>query len=175
MTTNNSNKTSIAQKYSSAKTSVNSKRLPAIYNKIWWSNFRDGVVFDVGAGKYTQHIKDFLAQYNIEYIPYDPYNLSAADNLYAASNWHRATCVICSNVFNVIKETSIIYDLHDLITSFGVPYFITVYEGDKSWIGRETKKECYQRNETIESYILNYRECAVNHVITHQAYRMYVK
>ena len=40
MTTNNSNKTFIAQKYSSAKTSVNSKRLPAIYNKIWWSNFR---------------------------------------------------------------------------------------------------------------------------------------
>ena len=84
--------------------------------------------------------KTFLLNIISNIFPYDPYNLSAADNLYAASNWHRATCVICSNVFNVIKETSIIYDLHDLITSFKVPYFITVYEGDKSWIGRETKK-----------------------------------
>lgn len=172
---NNTIISTTTQQYTSAKTSINSKRLPAIYNKIRWECFKGGVVLDIGAGKYTEHIKDFLAQYNIEYIPYDPYNLSAADNLYASSNFHRATCVICSNVFNVIKETKIIYDLHSMITSYGVPYFITVYEGDRSWIGRETKKGCWQRNETMESYILNYRETVINKVITHQDNCIYIK
>ena len=162
------------QQYTSANTSVNSKHLPAIYKKIKWELFKGGVVVDIGAGKYTNHIKDFLKTWNIEYIPYDPYNLSAADNLYTSSRFHEATCVICSNVFNVIKEMEVIYDLHRLITSFKVPYFITVYEGDKSWIGRETKKGCWQRNETKDAYIINHKEILRGSVITREDYGFYV-
>lgn len=163
------------QQYTSANTSVNSKRLPAIYKKIKWELFEGGVVIDIGAGKYTDHIKDFLKTWNITYLPYDPYNLSVADNLYASSRFHEATCVICSNVFNVIKEMQVIYDLHDLITSFKVPYFITVYEGDKSWLGRETRKGCWQRNETKEAYIINHKETLVGSVITREIHREYVR
>lgn len=162
------------QQYTSANTSVNSKRLPAIYNKIKWNLFRGGVVLDIGAGKYTEHIKNYLKAWDITYLPYDPYNLSAADNLYASSRFHEATCVICSNVFNVIKEMQVIYDLHDMITSFKVPYFITVYEGDKSWLGRETRKGCWQRNETKEGYIINHKETLVGSVITRDVYSVYV-
>lgn len=162
------------QQYTSANTSVNSKRLPAIYNKIKWNLFRGGVVLDIGAGKYTEHIKNYLKAWDITYLPYDPYNLSAADNLYASSRFHEATCVICSNVFNVIKEMQVIYNLHDMITSFKVPYFITVYEGDKSWLGRETRKGCWQRNETKEGYIINHKETLVGSVITRDVYSVYV-
>ena len=52
--------TTATQTYTSANTSVNSKRLPAIYKKIDWYRIKnyygDLVVLDIGAGKYTQHI-----------------------------------------------------------------------------------------------------------------------
>lgn len=170
--------TTATQTYTSANTSVNSKRLPAIYKKINWDklkvNYGDLVVLDIGAGKYTQHIKEYIESKGGEYIPYDPYNLSPADNLYAGANFHRATVVICSNVFNVIKEMDVIYDIHDMITKYKVPYFISVYEGDRSWIGHETKKGCWQRNETIDAYILNFRESICNKVITNVDYLRYI-
>ena len=70
------------QEFTSAKTSINSKRLPAIYNKLNWSKlWRDSasippVVLDVGAGKYISHIKEFVESQGFVYAPYDPYNLS---------------------------------------------------------------------------------------------------
>ena len=170
--------TTATQTYTSANTSVNSKRLPAIYKKIDWNKLKvkygDLVVLDIGAGKYTQHIKEYIESKGGEYIPYDPYNLSPADNLYAGANFHRATVVICSNVFNVIKEMDVIYDIHDMITKYKVPYFISIYEGDKSWIGRETKKGCWQRNETIDAYLINCREGIFNKIITNIIYSYYI-
>ena len=170
--------TTATQTYTSANTSVNSKRLPAIYKKIDWYRiklqYNKLVVLDIGAGKYTQHIKEYIESKGGEYIPYDPYNLSPADNLYAGANFHRATVVICSNVFNVIKEMDVIYDLHEMITKYNVPYFISVYEGDRSWIGHETKKGCWQRNETIDAYLINCREGIFNKVITNTVYSWYI-
>ena len=170
--------TTATQTYTSANTSVNSKRLPAIYKKIDWYRiklqYNKLVVLDIGAGKYTQHIKEYIESKGGEYIPYDPYNLSPADNLYAGANFHRATVVICSNVFNVIKEMDVIYDIHDMITKYKVPYFISVYEGDRSWIGHETRKGCWQRNETIDAYLLNFRERVLNKVITNVSYVHYI-
>lgn len=170
--------TTTTQTYTSANTSVNSKRLPAIYKKINWDKIKNHygnlVVLDIGAGKYTKHIKEYIESKGGEYIPYDPYNLSPADNLYASANFHRATAIICSNVFNVIKEKKVIYDLHGMITKYNVPYFISVYEGDKSWIGHETKKGCWQRNEEIYAYILNVHEGVFNKVISKTAYCCYI-
>ena len=171
--------TTATQTYTSANTSVNSKRLPAIYKKIDWNKLKvvkcgDLVVLDIGAGKYTQHIKEYIESKGGEYIPYDPYNLSPADNLYASANFDRANVIICSNVFNVIKEEKVIYDLHNMIRSYRVPYFISVYEGDKSWIGHETKKGCWQRNETIDAYLITCREGIFNKVITNIAYVWYI-
>ena len=170
--------TTTTQTYTSANTSVNSKRLPAIYKKIDWyrikNRYGDLVVLDIGAGKYTQHIKEYIESKGGEYIPYDPYNLSPADNLYAGANFHRANVIICSNVFNVIKEMDVIYDLHEMITKYNVPYFISVYEGDRSWIGHETKKGCWQRNETIDAYLINCREGIFNKVIANTVYSWYI-
>ena len=162
----------VHQSYSSKNTSVNSKKLPAIYNKIKWRSFSGQTVLDIGAGKYTQHIKDFLSYWDIHYVPFDPYNCSAEDNLYASCV--HPDVVICSNVFNVIKEKEVIYDLYFMIASFNVPFFITIYEGDKSWVGRETKKDCYQRNETIDAYVLTYLDKIKHGVITRERYFEYI-
>ena len=82
--------------------------------------------------------------------------------------------MICSNVFNVIKEKEVIYDLYFMIASFNVPFFITIYEGDKTWVGRETKKDCYQRNETIDAYVLTYLDKIKHGVITRERYFEYI-
>ena len=171
--------TTATQTYTSANTSVNFYLLSAIYNKLDWEHLKfiygpELVVLDIGAGKYTQHIKEYIESKGGEYIPYDPYNLSPADNLYASANFHRANVIICSNVFNVIKEEKVIYDLHNMIRNYRVPYFISVYEGDKSWIGHETKKGCWQRNEDIYAYILNVHEGVFNKVITDFSYDCYI-
>lgn len=159
------------QQYTSKNTSINSTRLPIVYNKVNWNFFRDKILLDVGAGKYTEHIKKFLEPYGIHYVPYDPYNCTAEENLYASSIV--PDVIVCSNVFNVIKEQDLIYELYDMITAFDVPFFITVYEGDKSWVGRETRKDCWQRNQEIDAYIFNWQDEVKHGVITRHVHCVY--
>ena len=74
----NSVKTS--QTFTSAKTSVNSARVPALFkNNVFLSRAFD-VVFDFGCGAYTEHINKYLSERDILYIPYDPYNRTRAEN-----------------------------------------------------------------------------------------------
>ena len=49
----------------------------------------------------------------------------------------------------------------------GQLYFISVYEGDKSYAGRQTKPNCWQRNETTDMYLFN-KEALKRKVITSQ-------
>ena len=133
----------IKQEFTSAKTSINSKRLPAIYNKLDWAAlWRDSktippIVLDIGAGRHIAHIKEFIEGQGFSYAPYDPYNLPKAINATALSL--KPSVVICSNVFNVIKEKEIHYEIHRLIRDKNCPFFITIYEGDKSLAGSPTK------------------------------------
>ena len=62
------------QEFTSANTSINTKKLPAIYNKIDWNKLIGKTVFDFGCGKQEtiNLIRDFLEKYDIDYIPYDP-------------------------------------------------------------------------------------------------------
>ena len=66
-------------------------------------------------------------------------------------------CIICSNVLNVISDNEIIYYILNRIRDFIVYHkqaiFVTVYEGNKSGIGKITKKDCYQRNEPLSNYL----------------------
>lgn len=167
------------QEFSSAKTSINSKRLPAIYNKLDWNKlWRDSnsippIVLDVGAGRYIEHIKEFVEQKGFSYAPYDPYNLPQAINITALCL--KPSIVICSNVFNVIKEKDVHYEIHRLIRDKNCPFFITVYEGDKSLAGHPTMKgQSYQRNETIDFYLMRWDEIIYKRVITLPDYKKYI-
>jgi hypothetical protein len=167
------------QQFTSAKTSINSHKLPAIYNKLNWAKLREEikslprVVLDVGAGRHIDHIKEFVISKGFIYAPYDPYNLPEETNRNSLSLV--PTIVVCSNVFNVIKEKDIHYQIHSLIREKDCPFFITVYEGDKSLIGRPTLKDTsYQRNETLDCYLMRHDEIIAKKVITLEKYKKYL-
>lgn len=154
------------QTITSANTSVNSSRLPAIYNKIDWFKFKQKmkkegknipIVLDFGCGKYTAHIRNTLLFYGCNWAGYDPYNgYKWVDNCWDLIK-EPIDLIICSNVFNVIKEFEIIKEIHYMFRNkrdlCGTPYLIKVYEGDGSCVGRETKKDCWQRNEPTGNYM----------------------
>ena len=182
---------------SSKNTSINSKKLPAIYNRLNWDALREHwakitksnrtpVVLDFGCGRYTDHIEHFLATKGFIYKGYDPFWQSAKENYEALSS--EAYIVICSNVLNVIVNKETIKDIQKYIRDFSFLallgknlvkepsfYFLTVYEGDKSGIGRMTKPDCFQRNETLDNYIFRYEDVIYKNTITTENGKMFLK
>ena len=95
----------IEQKYTGAKTSINSWRIPIVYKRV---EFKAKYLIDYGCGKYTDHIREYVESFGVQYIPYDPYNQPDEINkkmvLIIADCISRkeAIDVVCSNVLNVI-------------------------------------------------------------------------
>ena len=145
------------QQFTSKDTSINTKKLPTIYSKLNFEKLRDKTIFDYGSGKIetVRIIREKLESYDIDYIPYDIYNLSNADNCYALERRNEADVYICSNVLNVIKEDDIVQMIIDEIVQLSntKPYFFKIYEGNKSEVGKQTKKDCWQRNQKTKDYL----------------------
>jgi hypothetical protein len=148
----------MTQEFSSAMTSINSKKLPAVYHKINWERLHKDHniirVLDFGSGRYINHIKQFVNQNWGIYYPYDSYWMSELQNE-VSLNCH-PDIIICSNLLNVIKEEEIINEIIQTLLNYNCPVVFSIYEGDKSGIGRETKKGCWQRNEVIKPYFIPY-------------------
>lgn len=148
------------QTYTSARTSINSTRLPAVYNK---AQFVSPVVLDYGCGKYIDRIRSALSRKGIELLPYDLYNQPEEVNKATFARIddrmcrHAMTDIVCSNVLNVIDTDmtiySIAYQIESIIHRTGGRAFVTVYEGDRSGIGRQTGPDQYQRNEPLRNYL----------------------
>ncbi len=68
------------QKYSSKDTSINSAKVPAIFRKIDWTDLTSQKNIDIGGGKYDT-ATEYLMQYGVSNIIYDPFNRSFNDNL----------------------------------------------------------------------------------------------
>lgn len=140
---------------SSANTSTNNIKLPAAFTKIT----PRGHICDYGCGKYTDHIRthcDFSGA--LSYNPYDPYNQEkfVNESTKRMAQNHGFDMVYCCNVLNVIDNPEAIFDiLCEMIKWCNVygTLVIQIYEGDKSGIGKETKFDCWQRNEKTEEYI----------------------
>lgn len=169
----------------SKNTSINSKRLPAIYNRLNWEKLglewlrktafsSTPIVLDIGCGRYTDHIEHFCAQKGFIYKGYDPYWKSEEENkkCLALSPY----IVICSNVLNVIKDKKAYCDVQSLVRCYcyrdkfyrqqNSLFFITVFEGDRSYIGQVTKKDCYQRNLPLSEYIWNVNDVIYKRTLT---------
>jgi len=154
----------MAQSYTSSATSVNRSKLPAIYRKAC-KHFTASSPFimDYGCGKYLDHIHEFLKGYGKVLYPYDPYNQPESVNNHTRSflDWAvdkgYEVDVVCSNVLNVIDsdyEVEVIArNVRNIVRTTGGTAFITVYEGDRSGIGRVTGKDQYQRNEPLRNYL----------------------
>lgn len=158
------------QFHSSANTSINIHKLPMIYKHLNWELLRGGRILDFGCGRYTSHIEWECKKHNVLYAGYDPFWKSVIQNAKARdSNFN---FVVVSNVLNVIDSDYEMNWIHEYVQNLGVPYGITIYEGDKTGLGRETKKGCWQRNQRRETY-LKAGEIIYKRIITKPEYRKY--
>lgn len=159
------------QEFSSKNTSVNHKKVPYLVKHIDWKQFAGGRCLDYGSGKLNPQTFYEISSMGVQYLPYDPYWLDETTNNKAMNLY--PTIVICSNVLNVIKEDDIIHQIHNYIRGLKVPYFIKIYEGDKTYFSRETKKDCFQRNLPTEEY-LYHNEIICKDIITLPKYKKFI-
>ena len=133
------------QKYTSANTSVNSTKLPKLYGLVA-TELKGKRVIDYGCGKYFDSYVGKVDAAELD--GYDPYN--RPDETVKSKRFDVA---LCSNVLNVIDDSTeranVLYALKELAPTS----FITVYEGDGSGIGRATKADCYQLNRKRGDYL----------------------
>jgi len=142
------------QAITSANTSINAKRLPAVFTKVDFKPFTTNL--DIGGGKFD-NATEHLETKGVESKIYDPFNRSTEHNE-SVLDWAvigGVDTVTCSNVLNVISEHSArlctISLASDVIKKGGKAYF-SIYEGNKSGIGKATKAG-YQNNKKTNDYI----------------------
>lgn len=131
------------QKYTSANTSVNSSRLPKIYH-LANNRIKGKAVIDYGCGKYFDAYVDKV---DADLEGYDKYN--RPDESVLEKHFDVA---LCSNVLNVIAEKDERLSVLATLKELADTSLITVYEGDGSGIGKETKPDCYQLNRKTADY-----------------------
>lgn len=143
------------QEYDSAKTSINSKKLPAIYKMIHIPS--GSVVIDYGGGRFDNAV-DYMAAQDVTLYVYDPYNRSKEHNREAIREIRKsggADYAICSNVLNVIKESSVRKEVLENIKRLLKPtgkLYLTVYEGKGDGAEGATKSG-YQLNRPTANYL----------------------
>ena len=132
------------QKYSSANTSIN--KVGRLY-KVFCHEKPNGKVLDFGAGKYRKGTI-FLQGKGFDVDSYEP-------SLHDSLPNDKYNTILISNVFNVIAEDEIIIHIlktcKELLELDG-RVLVTVYEGDKSGKGKQSKEDCYQRNARTAEY-----------------------
>lgn len=162
------------QEYSSKFTSVNTTKLPAIFGKIKWKELLEWTqqclketrprVLDFGCGRNPELAKEFVESFGFQYFGYDPYWLLDKENEKALNC--SPNIVICTNVLNVISSWTLQSYIHRQIRDMTPFYFISVYPGDGSSEGKETKKNCWQWNRPLEDYRVDEHELTKNRIMT---------
>lgn len=143
------------QTYTSAGTSVNKYKVPAIFKKTLG---RLGPVnLDLGGGKYDT-ATEFLRAYGVENLILDPYNRSDEHNHDVTARLYEQGADSCtiSNVLNVIdkRDARIEAILNAwILLRRGGSLFITVYEGHPDREPGRTGKDQWQNNWPIYSYL----------------------
>lgn len=150
------------QTFTSSATSINRSKLPAVYRKATLSRTTPFLV-DYGCGKYTDRIQSYLSEFGKVLYPYDPFNQPDAVNIHTmefvrwASRTRNEVDLVCSNVLNVIDSdgevSRICHNIEEIATATGGTAYVTVYEGDRSGVGRQTGRDQYQRNEPLREYL----------------------
>lgn len=144
------------QEISSAATSINSSKLPALFKMVKFEN--GSLNLDYGGGRFD-NVADYLSStYGATNLVYDPYNRSSDHNNAVLGQVRKnggADTVTCSNVLNVIKEpevrAAVIRNCKKYLKSGGTAYF-TVYEGSGTGEGAPTKAG-YQLNKKTDEYV----------------------
>lgn len=147
--------TNTTQKYSSAATSINS--LNGAYKQIVGKYPVGTSILDIGCGKYDTN-KQFSNENGFTWFGIDPYNRTEIYNTESIRAMYDyceyPDIIMLNNVLNVIAETNVLMDVLGQVYDYAADdtdIYITIYEGDKSGIGRETTKG-YQRNWKLIKY-----------------------
>ena len=158
------------QTFTSAATSINKSKVPALYHKINFSvlegllPFNGLTILDYGCGQYSTGC-DFVEDLGHVWTGYDPNHCSSFSNAVALSDHY--DIVVCSSVLNVIDSDEEIQDIASLLPDLADYYFVSVYDGDRSGVGRQTGPDQWQRNEKIQSYLRFFPDAVLRHgVIT---------
>ena len=150
----------IGQEFTSENTSINSKKVPAVFKMV---HFEPGTVnCDFGGGKFNT-AAEYLEQYDVVNLVYNPYNRSSEHNrevIRLIREHGGADTATCSNVLNVIKEPevrlNVLKNISKLVKAGGTIY-ITVYEGKGNNEGTPTKSG-YQLNRKTADYLEEIQE-----------------
>lgn len=145
----------ISQEFTSENTSINSSKLPAIFKMI---SLEPGTInIDYGGGRFD-NVADYLTQFDVINLVYDPYNRTKEHNSEVIRTVRKAggaDTATCSNVLNVIKEPevrqNVLQNIKKLVKPNGTVY-ITVYEGSGKNNEGPTKSG-YQLNRKTEGYL----------------------
>lgn len=143
------------QEKTSAATSINSSKLPAVFSKV---QFEAGTKnLDIGGGKFD-NATEYLATKGVTNYIYDPYNRSAEHNqaVAKATENGQSDTVTISNVLNVIDTIAgrkqVLENAVDAVKPDGTVY-ITVYEGNGSGVARTTGADQFQLNRRLKDYL----------------------
>ena len=145
----------IGQEFTSENTSINSGKLPTVFKMV---SFEPGTVnIDYGGGRFD-NVAEYLKDFDVINLVYDPYNRSKEHNqdvIRLVREHGGADTATCSNVLNVIKEPevrlNVLSNIKKLVKPSGTVY-ITVYEG--SGKGNEgPTKSGYQLNRKTADYL----------------------
>lgn len=150
----------LKQEFSSADTSINSGRLPAIFHLI---NLEPGTVnLDFGGGRFD-NVATYYEKDGIMNLVFDPFNRTSEHNQEVIKKLREiggADSATCSNVLNVIKEPEnrlqVLKNIKSLIKP-GAPVYITVYEGKGNGEEGPTKSG-YQLNKKTKDYLEEIQE-----------------
>ena len=150
----------ISQEFTSENTSINSTKLPAIFKMV---SFEPGTTnIDYGGGRFD-NVADYLTQYDVINLVYDPYNRTPEHNKEVIKTLRRAggaDTATCSNVLNVIKEPEVRKNVLENISKIVKPggkVYITVYEGSGKGDEGPTKAG-YQLNRRTADYLDEIKE-----------------
>jgi hypothetical protein len=154
----------IGQEFDSSNTSINDKKRPALFGKV---NFEPGTVnLDYGGGKFD-NVAEYLVQFDVINMVYDPYNRSSQHNrevIHTLWEYGGADSATCANVLNVIKEYEVRHKLLlniKKLTKPNAPIYFAVYTGSKKQQeggSRPTSKSSYQLFWTVEQYLPEIKE-----------------
>jgi hypothetical protein len=144
----------MTEKNNVAVTSLN--QVPAIFKKM--EVIPGTVNLDIGGGKYDKGT-EFLKELGVTNLIYDTFNRSQEHNdtvMDYLINKEDVDTVTISNVLCVVEEYAIRASILRLAKTFlksnGVCY-ISVYECDKTGVGKVTKTGSYQSNRKYKDYL----------------------
>jgi hypothetical protein len=146
------------------------KQVPALFKKIQWQTNTNNL--DIGGGKYDL-ASNYVAQFGVKNWIYDPFaNKDATNKTREFMKNHKFDTITIANCFNVIVDESEIFSLIGLasrtVKKNGKVY-ISVYEGDKSGVGKWTTDLTWQHNKKLRWY-LRFVGAKFNNVLMNKNY-----